>query len=96
METHRSDAVNCDRCGHRFEHRVDWACYDLRQLGAKVRVRRRKLAHRTKVYLNVEAEGGHWEWKHIIMPTIHRFFPDAYMTSGGFGVKMNVTIALER
>ncbi len=62
--------------------------------GAKVWVRRRKLAHRRKTYLRVVAKGGHWEWKNIAMPTIRRFFPETYMTSGGFGDKMNVTIAL--
>jgi hypothetical protein len=74
---------------------VDWACQALRNKGAKVWVKRRKLTHRTKIYLRIVAEGGHWEWKNIVMPAIRRYFPDAYMTSGGFGTKMNITIALE-
>lgn len=65
-------------------------------LGAKVQVRHRKLAHRMKVYLYIKAAGGHFEWKSIIMPAIHKDFPDAYMTSGGFWTEMNLTIALEK
>jgi hypothetical protein len=31
------------------------------------------------------------------MPKIHENFPDAYMTSGGFGVNgMSITVALEK
>ena len=86
--------MNCDRCTHCFEDRLIWAVEALRNKGAKVWVKRRKLAQRRKTYLRVEAEGGHWKWKNIVMPAIRRFFPDAYMTSGGFGDKMHVTIAL--
>jgi len=88
--------MNCDRCGFCYQQRLDWVVGALRAKGAKVLVRRRKLAHRTKVYLNVDAEGGHHEWKRIIMPAIHRYFKDAYMTSGGFAnERLNVTISLE-
>jgi len=73
---------------------VEWTCQALRNKGAKVRVRRRKLACCRRTYLKIGAEGGHWEWKNIVMPTIRQFFPDAYMTSGSFGSKMDVTIAL--
>jgi hypothetical protein len=78
---------------------------ELRELGAKVRVNGRRLVKRKKTYLHIEMEGGHHEWLKIVMPIIHKRFPDAYMTSGGFSrmssgaVKpqlMNVTIALER
>ena len=68
----------------------------LRALGATVQIRRRKLRHRVKIYLHIEVAGGHFEWRTIVMPAIHGFFPDAYMTSGGFADKMYITIALER
>lgn len=68
----------------------------LRALGAKVQVRRRRLAHRTKTYLYIKAAGGHHEWLSIVMPAIYKDFPDAYMTSGGFWTEMNLTIALEK
>ena len=63
-------------------------------LGARVTVRRRQLAHRKKTYLYVVAAGGHFEWQSIIMPAIRKDFPNAYMTSGGFGAEMKLTIAL--
>jgi len=68
---------------------------DLRALGAKVRVVRRQLAHRKKTYLHIVASGGHYEWRTIVMPAIHKHFPDAYMTSGSFCSQMELTIALE-
>lgn len=68
----------------------------LRALGAKVQVKRRKLRHRKKTYLHVVADVGHYGWRTIIMPAIHKYFPDAYMTSGGFGSNLNITIALEK
>lgn len=79
-----------------YNQRVKAICEALRVLSAIVHVRRRKLAHREKTYLHIVAKGGHWEWKNLVMPTIHRFFPDAYMTSGGFGSEMDITIALEK
>ena len=69
---------------------------ELRDLGAQVKVRHRKLAHRNKTYLHIAAMGGHREFYRIVLPVIHRNFPDAYMTSGGFGDKMNITVALEK
>jgi hypothetical protein len=86
--------MNCDRCIHCFEDRLIWAVEALRDKGAKVRIRRRKLTNRRKTYLRIVAEGGHWEWKNIVMPAIYRFFPDAYMTSGSFGLPMDITVAL--
>jgi len=68
----------------------------LQNLGAAVKVKHRKLAHRNKTYLHIVAAGGHWEWKNIVMPAIRKYFPNAYMTSGGFGTEMNITIALEK
>jgi len=68
----------------------------LRALGAKVKVRHRKLAHRNKTYLHIVAAGGHYACYHIVMPNIHKHFPDAYMTSGGFGPEMHITVALEK
>lgn len=68
----------------------------LRALGARVRVNNRKLRHRRKTYLHVVAWGGHWEWKNIVMPTIHGHFPDAYITSGSFIDEMDITVALEK
>lgn len=68
----------------------------LRALGAKVQIRRRQLMHREKTYLIVVAEGDHHTWRTIVMPEIRKHFPDAYMTSGSFVSKMNITIALEK
>ena len=68
----------------------------LEALGAKVSIRHRQLAHRVKTYLTVEADGGHYIFNTIVLPEIRRHFPDAYMTSGGFGETMNVTVALEK
>ncbi len=68
----------------------------LQALGAKVQIRRRKLRHREKTYLHIEAAGGHFEWRTIIMPAIYKWFPNAYMTSGGFADRMYLTIALEK
>ncbi len=78
------------------EQKVAAAKHKLQTLGATVQVRRRTLAHRKKDYLHIESAGGHYEWMNIIMPAIRRWFPDAYMTSGGFSSKMYITIALEK
>lgn len=66
----------------------------LRALGAKVNVRRRRLAHREKTYLRVVANnGGGYE---LVMSTIRKHFPDAYMTSGSLTSMIDITIALEK
>jgi hypothetical protein len=76
----------------------------LREQGAKVRVKNRQLAHREKTYLIVRGAGSQVQVRDIVMPTIRKHFPDAYMTSGGYdsawsyavGQRFNVTIALEK
>jgi hypothetical protein len=68
----------------------------LRSLGARVRVRRRQLAHREKTYLHVVAANGSGGYTTIIMPVIRRHFPNAYMTSGSFDGRININIALEK
>jgi len=73
----------------------------LKALGAKVRIRRRQLApkgklYREKTYLTIEAAGGLHTWNTIIRPKIRENFPDAYMTSGSFSEVIEVTVALEK
>jgi len=86
-----------------YYQRVEMVVQRLKDLGAHVLVRRRKLAHREKEYLKIKADGGHHEWQTIVMPAIREHFPDAYLTSGGFlrstsghSGRMNLTIALEK
>ena len=69
----------------------------LRQKGARVRVKRRKLAHRKKTYLHIKAGGTHTTFFMVLMPLIREDFPEAYMTSGGFMSEpsMNITISLD-
>jgi hypothetical protein len=102
--------LNCTQCC--FERRHDCLGYDqlvqatvdrLTERGARVKVRRRKLAHREKTYLNIRADGTHDTYLTLVMPLIHKDFPDAYMTSGGFTPEpwasdphMNITVALEK
>jgi hypothetical protein len=56
----------------------------LKSLGAKVKHRRRKLAHSEKDYLTLIGVGGHSEYTSVILPALRSYFPDAYMTSGSF------------
>jgi len=56
----------------------------LRDKGAQVRVRRRKLAHQEKTYLRIKGGGSHRTFFGVVMPLISSEFPEAYMTSGGF------------
>lgn len=71
----------------------------LRQKGARVRVKRRKLTHRKKIYLHIVAGGTHSTFFRVVLPLIQKDFPEAYMTSGGFMSRseqtMNVTISLD-
>jgi hypothetical protein len=69
----------------------------LRVKGARVRVKRRKLAHREKTYLHIVAGGTHSTFFGVVMPLIRETFPEAYMTSGGFISKpsMNITVSLD-
>jgi len=72
----------------------------LRQKGARVRVKRRKLAHRKKTYLHIVAGGTHHTYMSIVMPVIREDFPEAYMTSGGFSLSgpdphMTITVSLD-
>lgn len=90
--------------GH--DQKVEATVANLKELGvgARVRVSRRQLAHREKTYLKIRADGTHDTYKSLVMPVIRKYFPDAYMTSGGFGPAwadasepyMNITVALEK
>lgn len=69
----------------------------LESYGLKVRVRRRKLAGGEKVYIVLQGCERHYDFYHLWMPKIRDHFPDAYMTSGGFGTDDSTqTIALEK
>jgi len=110
-ERHVSEGpnLNCTQCC--FERRNGCLAYDqkvkatverLKDLGARVKVRTRKLAHREKTYLKIIAAGTHSQYLSLIMPTLRKDFPDAYMTSGGFTAEpwasdphMNLTISLD-
>jgi hypothetical protein len=113
MRCHRhiDNGVNfdCHQCC--FERRNDCLSYDqkvqatvdrLKQKGARVRVKRRKLAHREKTYLELRADGTHNTYLTLVMPLIHKDFPEAYMTSGSFTPEpwasdphMNITVSLD-
>ena len=71
----------------------------LRVKGARVRVKRRKLAHRKKTYLHIVAGGNHSTFFGAVLPAIREGFPEAYMTSGGFmscsEETMNITVSLD-
>jgi len=98
----QKEAERLDECIWRLldyaqaQEKVEATRDALLAIGAKVQVKRRKLRHREKTYLHVVAEGGHYEWRTIVMPVIYRHFPHAYMTSGSFTSEMNLTIALEK
>lgn len=87
-----------------YDRRVKLLIELLKDMGARVQLKRRKLAHRQKDYLNIRADGNHNTYMTRIRPLIEHWFPDAYMTSGGFGPAwagasdphMNLTIALEK
>jgi hypothetical protein len=79
-----------------YDQKVEDTIERLRQKGARVRVKRRKLAHRKKTYLHIVAEGTHHTFMAIVMPSIRKDFPEAYMTSGGFmSSNMNITVSLD-
>ena len=80
-----------------YNKRVQDTVERLRVKGARVRVKRRKLAHRKKTYLHIEAGGTTNTYRSIVMPLIREDFPEAYMTSGGFRSEpsMNITISLD-
>jgi hypothetical protein len=81
-----------------YDQKVEDTVERLRQKGARVRVKRRKLSHRKKTYLNIVAEGTHHTFMAIVMPSIRKDFPEAYMTSGGFmsfDTSMNITVSLD-
>ena len=69
----------------------------LRVKGARVRVKRRKLAHREKTYLHIVAGGTPNTYRSVVMPLIRDDFPEAYLTSGVFRSEpsMNITISLD-
>ena len=69
----------------------------LRQNEARVRVKRRKLAHRKKTYLHIVGGGTTNTYRSVVMPLIREDFPEAYMTSGGFVSEpsMSITISLD-
>ena len=78
-----------------YNKRVTATVERLRQKGARVRVKRRKLAHRKKTYLHIEAGGTHSTFFRVVMPLVREDFPEAYMTSGGFMSGLKVTISLD-
>ncbi len=83
-----------------YNKRVTAVVERLRVKGARVRVKRRKLAHRKKTYLHIRAGGTHNTFSMVVMPLIRQDFPEAYMTSGGFSSRvpdphMNITVSLD-
>jgi hypothetical protein len=89
----------------RDDQKVEETVEVLKTHGFKVLVRHRKLAKRKKTYLVVRGPGGNIVYRDLVMPIIREHFPDAYMTSGGFGVPyeglvhfphLNLTIALTK
>jgi hypothetical protein len=81
-----------------YDQKVAATVKRLRVKGARVRVKRRKLAHRKKTYLYIVAGGTTYTYRSIVIPLIREDFPEAYMTSGGFmssDTSMKVTISLD-
>ena len=80
-----------------YDQKVQDTVERLRVKGARVQVKRRKLAHRKKTYLHIVAGGTHSTFFRVVMPVIRENFPEAYMTSGGFmsGPSMNITVSLD-
>ena len=97
-----TDNPNPENIG--YDIRLSMLLTRLKDRGAKVKVRRRKLTHREKDYLHLCAAGNHYDYTTFVKPIITNLFPDAYMTSGGFGPAwphasdpyMNLTISLEK
>jgi hypothetical protein len=77
------------------DQKVEEVRFKLLDHGVKVRVRRRKLAHREKTYLHIVTNDIN-EWRFVIKPLILDYFPDAYLTAGGFFSKTNINVALEK
>jgi len=74
----------------------------LKSRGARISVRRRKLANRVKTYLQIRAAGTLNTWNSLVLPLVRKDFPEAYMTSGGFTPEpwasdpyMNITVSLD-
>lgn len=84
-----------------YNKRVEDTVERLRRHGANVRVKRRKLTHRKKTYLNISAGGTHRTYTTLAILLIRKNFPEAYMTSGDFtpewvpDPRMNITISLD-
>jgi hypothetical protein len=95
MTEHESEQVG-------YDVRLKLLITRLKDMGARVQLKRRKLAHREKDYLKIRAGGNHNTYMSLVKPIIEHWFPDAYMTSGGFGPAwphasdpyMDITIAL--
>lgn len=99
--------LDCQQCC--YERRNDCLSYAqkvqatidrLSVKGARVTTRRRKLANRTKTYLRIRAGGTHTTFFSLALPLIHKDFPEAYMTSGGFMSRiaeptMDITVSLD-
>jgi hypothetical protein len=57
---------------------------DLKQIGYTISSRTRKLAGGPKLYLTVKTvDRNHWKDFVEVRAIIHRYYPDACMTSGG-------------
>jgi hypothetical protein len=81
-----------------YDQKVEATVERLRQKGGRVRVKRRKLAHRKKTYLHIIAGGTYTTYFRLVMPSIRKDFPEAYMTSGGFmssGTSIKITVSLD-
>lgn len=83
--------LDCHQCC--YERRHDCLRYDqkvkatvdrLRSRGAKINVRRRKVASGWKTYLRIRAGGTLTTWISLVLPLVRKDFPEAYMTSGAF------------
>jgi hypothetical protein len=68
----------------RQDQKVQAVVDRLKGLGAQVKVRRRKLAKGTKVYLVIKGKGGHIVFRDLVKPVIREKFPDVYTTSGSY------------
>lgn len=74
--------------------KVDACVSALKAAGFKVQRKLRKMAAGEKMYLIVKGSGGHYTVHHQAMPIVHRHFPLAYTTSGGYSDDFHITISL--
>lgn len=76
-----------------YDQKVEAVKRRLIELGARVSMRRRQLAHREKTYARVRGRGDLYT---LVRPAITKHFPEAYMTSatGGEGA-FDLTFSLD-